>query len=115
MTGAAIRRLVASDAGLKIMSKSLSRLPEDRWWPQLSQGDRIATRATFNAMESGYGFLNDVRQASRRLGSYRAYNQSWCVIATCAELRRNHPARAPVRVGGATDRRRPRWSRRRAG
>jgi pimeloyl-ACP methyl ester carboxylesterase len=88
-TWAAIRRLVASDAGLKIMMKSLTRLPEDQWWPQMSQTDRSAARATFNAMESGYGFINDVRQASRRLSSYRAHIQALVAAPTLVTASRH--------------------------
>ncbi len=75
MTWAAVRRMVARDAGLKAMMSSLTRLPEDQWWPHMSQTDRDAARAMFNAMESGYGFVNDVRQASARLSGYRAHVQ----------------------------------------
>jgi pimeloyl-ACP methyl ester carboxylesterase len=82
MTWASIRRLVASDAGLTIMMKSLTRLPGDQWWSQMSQTARIAARATFNAMESGYGFINDVRQASRGLSAYRAHIQKLVAAPT---------------------------------
>jgi pimeloyl-ACP methyl ester carboxylesterase len=75
-TWAAIRRIVSRDAGLKIMMKSLTRLPDDQWWPQMSETDRVAARAVFNAMGSGYGFLNDVRQAHGRLSAYRAHIQA---------------------------------------
>lgn len=72
MTWAGIRRLVASDAGLKIMMRSLTRLPDDQWWPQMTSTDRACARAVFNAMESGYGFRTDIRQATRQLSEYRA-------------------------------------------
>ncbi|HET9565240.1 MAG TPA: hypothetical protein VFP27_12225, partial [Mycobacterium sp.] len=74
--------MVARDAGLKIMMKLLTRLPEDQWWPRMSPTDRVAARAMFNAMESGYGFINDVRQASGRLSRYRAHIQTLVAAPT---------------------------------
>ncbi len=88
-TWAAIRRLVASDAGLKVMMKSLTRLPDDQWWPRMSESDRLSARATFNAMESGYGFRNDVRQASRRLSTYRAHIQTLVAVPTLVTASRH--------------------------
>jgi pimeloyl-ACP methyl ester carboxylesterase len=88
-TWAAIRRLVARDAGLKIMMKSLSLLPDDQWWPRMSKADRLSARATFNAMQSGHGFLNDLRQASDRLSSYRARIQSLVAAPTLVTASRN--------------------------
>ena len=72
MTWAGIRRLVASDSGLKIMMRSLTLLPDHQWWPQLTPADRACARAVFNAMGSGYGFRTDIRQATRQLSEYRA-------------------------------------------
>ena len=88
-TWAAIRRIVARDAGLKIMMKSLTRLPDDQWWSRMAQTDRLAARAMFNAMESGYGFLNDVRQASGRLSSYRAHVQTLVAAPTLVTASRH--------------------------
>ncbi len=48
----------------------------------MSQTDRVAARATFIAMDSGYGFINDVRQASGRLSSYRAHIQTLVAAPT---------------------------------
>jgi len=82
VTWAAIRRMVASDAGLRIMMKSLTRLPDDRWWPQMSDADRRSARATFDAMDSGSGFVNDIRHASPRLNPYRAHIQTQVTAPT---------------------------------
>lgn len=82
VTWAAIRRMVASDAGLRIMMKSLTRLPDDRWWPQMSHADRRSARATFDAMDSGSGFVNDIRQASSRLDPFRAHIQTQVTAPT---------------------------------
>lgn len=81
-TWAFIRRAVARDAGLKIMMKSLSRAPEAQWWSKMSETDRESARALFNAMESGYGFINDVRQAGSRLNGYRAHIQTLVAAPT---------------------------------
>ncbi len=81
-TWAGIRRIVARDAGLKMLMKSLTRLPADQWWPRMTDPDRVAARAMFNAMESGCGFLNDVRQASSRLSAYRAHIQALVAAPT---------------------------------
>ncbi|MGO4445807.1 alpha/beta fold hydrolase [Mycobacterium sp. 2YAF39] len=89
LTWAAIRRLVTSDAGLKTMMKSLTRLPEDQWWPQMSLADRNSARATFNAMDSGYGFVNDVGQASRRQSNYRARIQASITTPTLVTASRS--------------------------
>ncbi len=76
MTWATIRRLVASDAGLRLMMKSLTRLPDDQWWSQMSSTDRASARAIFNAMGSNHGLVNDIRQANRQLSGYRAHIHS---------------------------------------
>ena len=88
-TWAVIRRIVASDTGLKMMMKSLTRLPDDQWWPQLSTTDRLAARAMSNSMTSGYGFLNDVRQANRKLNTYRAHTQTRVVAPTLVTASRH--------------------------
>lgn len=53
------------------MMASLSALPTVQWWDGWTQTDRAAARATFSSMESGSGFLTDVRQASPDRASYR--------------------------------------------
>lgn len=88
-TWAAIRRIVARDAGLKMMMRSLTRLPDDQWWPQMSPTDRVAARAVFNAMASGHGFLNDVRQANSRLSTYRAHTQALVAAPTLVTASRH--------------------------
>jgi len=88
-TWAAIRRIVARDAGLKLVMKSLTRLPDDHWWPRMSQADLFAARAMFNAMESGHGFLNDLRQANSRLSTYRGHIQTLVTAPTLVTASRN--------------------------
>lgn len=88
-TWAAIRRLVARDAGLKLMMKSLTRLPDDQWWPRMSEADLRAARAMFNAMDSGRGFLNDLRQAHNRLCTYRSHIQTLVTPPTLVTASRN--------------------------
>ncbi len=63
LTWKAVRALTASDRGLRLMMASLSTLPTARWWDSWTAADRSAARETFAAMDSGSGFLNDVRQA----------------------------------------------------
>lgn len=92
MTWAAIRRLVASDFGLRTMMKSLTRLPDDEWWPQMSPTDRASARAMFNAMGSGYGFGNDIRQATRQLSDYRAHIHSLVTVPTLITASRSDGA-----------------------
>ncbi|MGV0809185.1 hypothetical protein [Mycolicibacterium setense] len=89
MTWAAIRALVSTDTGLKIMMCSLTRLPDDHWWPQMTPADRASARAMFNAMRSGSGFLTDVRQATRRLSAYRAHIHSLVNTPTLVTGSRN--------------------------
>lgn len=71
-TWAATRRMVRTDAGLRRMLGQLSRLPAVRWWPDLTEADKEAARATFNAMDSGSGFQLDLRLGSPALRSYRS-------------------------------------------
>lgn len=58
----AVSRSVATDAGLRMMAGSLSRLPASAWWPTWSSEDRGRARAAFQAMGSGSGFAADLRQ-----------------------------------------------------
>jgi pimeloyl-ACP methyl ester carboxylesterase len=59
----AVRRLVRSDSGLRRMMAQLSTLPADQWWGKLSAADKAASRALFQGMRSGHGFVNDLSQA----------------------------------------------------
>ncbi|NNG19042.1 alpha/beta hydrolase [Naumannella sp. ID2617S] len=70
-TWAGVRRLVRSDSGLRRMLGTLSRLPAVRWWPDLTATDLAAARETFYGMDSGSGFLLDVRQGTAALATFR--------------------------------------------
>ncbi|OYN99976.1 alpha/beta fold hydrolase [Enemella evansiae] len=72
VTWATVRRSVRTDAGLRRHLGRLSRLPAVRWWPDLTEADKDAARATFAAMDSGSGFLLDLRQGSPALRAYRS-------------------------------------------
>ena len=61
---AAISRLVSTERGLRLMCRSLSRLPPRRWWPTWTPQDRAQARAIFQGMRSGRGFVNDLQQAT---------------------------------------------------
>lgn len=71
LTWAAVRRLIATDAGLRLMMRSLSRLPTERWWSAWDAADRAAARDTFATMTSGSGFATDLMQATRSRTAYR--------------------------------------------
>ncbi|OBJ68296.1 alpha/beta hydrolase [Mycobacterium sp. 1274756.6] len=64
LTWAAVRRLVSTDRGLRMMMRPLSTLPVRRWWAGWSAADRAAARAVFAHMASGSGFLLDVAQGT---------------------------------------------------
>jgi pimeloyl-ACP methyl ester carboxylesterase len=68
----AVRAMTSSDAGLRVMMASLSRLPIADWWDSWSAADRAAARRMFAALDSGTGFVSDVRQASAARSAYRA-------------------------------------------
>lgn len=70
---AAISRAVRTDAGLRAMCASLSTLPVEQWWSSWSAADRERARSLFQAMRSGRGFVNDVRQASAGSSRYRRW------------------------------------------
>ena len=57
-----IHRLVRSEAGLRLMMAPLSTIPVDEWWHQLSPIDKTEARRLFQSMQSGSGFVNDLRQ-----------------------------------------------------
>lgn len=66
-----VRAVTSSDRGLRMMMASLSTLPVGRWWDKWAVTDRAAARATFLQMDSGSGFMADVRQASAGRSAYR--------------------------------------------
>jgi pimeloyl-ACP methyl ester carboxylesterase len=57
-----VRRLVRSETGLRMMMGQLSTLPVNAWWDQLSAVDKNEARQMFEGMQSGSGFVNDLRQ-----------------------------------------------------
>ena len=71
LTWRVVRALTSSDRGLRWMMASLSRLPTAQWWDSWTPADRAAARATFSTMESGSGFVTDVRQARADRSPYR--------------------------------------------
>jgi pimeloyl-ACP methyl ester carboxylesterase len=72
LTWRALHTMTSSDRGLRVMMASLSRLPVTAWWDNWSSADRAAARSTFANMESGTGFVTDLRQASAARSAYRA-------------------------------------------
>jgi pimeloyl-ACP methyl ester carboxylesterase len=58
----AVRGLVRSDAGLRMMMSQLSKLPPNLWWGQMSAADKHEARGLFGSMRSDSGFANDLRQ-----------------------------------------------------
>jgi pimeloyl-ACP methyl ester carboxylesterase len=72
LTWHGVRAMTSSDTGLRVMMASLSRLPVAGWWDSWTPADRAAARSTFAAMESGSGFMTDLRQASAGRSAYRA-------------------------------------------
>jgi len=72
LTWRAVRTLTSSGVGLRAMMASLSRLPVAEWWDSWTSADRALARSTFAKMESGTGFMTDVRQASAPRSAYRA-------------------------------------------
>jgi pimeloyl-ACP methyl ester carboxylesterase len=72
LTWRAVRITTSSDTGLRAMMASLSRLPVSEWWDSWTAADRAAARSTFANMDSGTGFMTDLRQASGARSAYRA-------------------------------------------
>jgi pimeloyl-ACP methyl ester carboxylesterase len=72
LTWRAVRTMTSSDSGLRVMMASLSRLPVAEWWDSWTSADRGAARSTFTAMDSGTGFMTDMRQAAAARSAYRA-------------------------------------------
>jgi pimeloyl-ACP methyl ester carboxylesterase len=60
----AVRGMVRSDAGLRVMLARLSMLPIDAWWDELDAEDRQKARDLFSSMRSDSGFVTDLRQAT---------------------------------------------------
>ena len=58
-----LRLLTSSERGLRLMMSSLSMLPTEQWWHTWTATDRDAARATFARMDSGSGFVTDIRHA----------------------------------------------------
>lgn len=71
VTWQAVRTLTASDRGLRLMMSSLSTAPTTSWWHTWDPADRAGARATFATMDSGSGFLLDLRQGVPERGRYR--------------------------------------------
>lgn len=71
LTWRAVRAVTSSDRGLRMLMGHLSTLPVGSWWDTWTATDRAAARATFSQMDSGSGFVADVRQASAGRAAYR--------------------------------------------
>ena len=71
LTWRMVRALTSSDRGLRVMMASLSKLPTGEWWDRWTPADRAAARKTFSQMDSGSGFVTDVRQAGAARSAYR--------------------------------------------
>jgi pimeloyl-ACP methyl ester carboxylesterase len=64
LTWPLLRALTSTTWGLRAMMGRLSTVPVEGWWTDWTDDDRAAARVTFAHMDSGSGFLLDVRQAS---------------------------------------------------
>lgn len=71
LTWRAVRALTASDQGLRLMMSSLSTAPTATWWKTWTPGDRASARESFAAMDSGSGFVTDLRQGEATRSRYR--------------------------------------------
>jgi pimeloyl-ACP methyl ester carboxylesterase len=71
LTWRIVRALTSSDRGLRAMMAPLSTLPTGKWWDRWTPADRAAARKTFSQMDSGSGFVTDVRQACAARSAYR--------------------------------------------
>lgn len=71
LTWPIVRALTSSDRGLRAMMAPLSTLPTGEWWDRWTPADRAAARKTLSQMESGSGFVTDVRQACAARSAYR--------------------------------------------
>lgn len=68
---AAISLAVRTERDLRTMISTLSTRPVDEWWPTLTRDDKERARTLFQAMRSGQGFVNDLRQSGRDTSNYR--------------------------------------------
>jgi pimeloyl-ACP methyl ester carboxylesterase len=71
LTWRAVRAMTSSDRGLRLMMSQLSTVPVDSWWETWTPADRASARATFATMDSGSGFVTDLRQGTRNRSQYR--------------------------------------------
>jgi pimeloyl-ACP methyl ester carboxylesterase len=71
ITWRAIRAMTASNRGLGMMMSSLSTEPRASWWDAWSSVDHASARETFASMESGSGFVTDLRQGRPARARYR--------------------------------------------
>ncbi len=70
-TWRAVRALTSSDRGLRLMMSTLSTVPSASWWETWMLDDRASARKTFAAMDSGSGFVTDLRQGQATRSRYR--------------------------------------------
>ncbi len=71
ITWRALRALTATDKGLRLMMSSLSTEPTGSWWGTWTSADRVSARDTFASMDSGSGFVTDLRQGTAARSRYR--------------------------------------------
>jgi pimeloyl-ACP methyl ester carboxylesterase len=62
----AVRGVIRSDAGLRMMMSQLSNLPVRVWWRPMSAADKDQVRELFQSMRSDSGFVNDLHQGHAR-------------------------------------------------
>ena len=60
-----------SDTGLRMMMSSLSTEPTGAWWQTWTSVDRASARDSFASMDSGSGFVTDLRQGEAARSRYR--------------------------------------------
>jgi pimeloyl-ACP methyl ester carboxylesterase len=72
VTWRAVRTVTSSDIGLRVMMASLSRRPVAEWWDNWTSAEHAAARSTFAKLDSGTGYMSDLRQASAARSAYRA-------------------------------------------
>jgi len=71
LTWRMVRALTSSGRGLRAVMASLSTVPTGEWWDRCTPADRAAARKTFAQMDSGSGFVPDMRQARAARSAYR--------------------------------------------
>ena len=62
----AVRGVIRSDSGLRMMMSQLSTLPASEWWGQMTAAEKNEARGLFRSMRSDSGFVNDLRQGHTR-------------------------------------------------